>query len=92
MISLIKFLKFRLPKWKNEDYWRWCSSQRRDGWEWHHLLGRKYSDLFVVMIPSEVHKGIHSSKGYDKDGQWSFEELFLQSINNIARFIDEQTN
>lgn len=84
MIELIKFLKFRLPKWKSDKFWEWCSSQRRDGYEWHHLLGRKYSDLFVVQISKEQHTRIHT-QGY-KDGE--FEELFLQSLNHIMRYID----
>ena len=85
MIDLIKFLKFRLSKWNNKKYWEWCSSQRRNGYEWHHLLGRKYSDLFVVLIPKDQHTRIHTS-GY-KDGE--FEELFLEAITNIERYIDE---
>ena len=83
--SLIKFLKFRLPIWKCKKYWEWCCSQRRDGWEFHHLLGRKYSDLFIVQIPIKDHKKIHT-RGYNKD---EFEKLFTQSIKNIMRYIDE---
>jgi hypothetical protein len=62
------------------------SSKRRDGYEWHHLLGRKYSDLFVVNIPKEQHTRITNS-GY-KDGE--FETLFLQSIINIQEYINEK--
>ncbi len=83
--SLSKILKNRLPIWKNEEYWKWFSSQHRDGYEWHHLLGRKYSDLFVVQIPIEDHKRIHT-KGYNKD---EFFELFIQSLLNIIRYINE---
>lgn len=61
------------------------SSKRRDGYEWHHLLGRKYSDLFLVLIPAEQHKKIHT-KGYSED---EFETLFLQSIINLQRYIDD---
>lgn len=83
--DLAKALKFHLPTWKHKKFWQWCSSQRRDGYEWHHLVGRKYSDLFVVLIPADQHKRIHNS-GYQDD---EFEELFFQSINNIMRYIDE---
>jgi len=82
--DLEKFLKFRLPTWKNEAYWKWCSSQRRDGWEWHHLLGRKYYDIFVVMIKSEDHHRIHQGTGYKEN---EFEELFLQSLQNLTNYI-----
>ena len=86
MIDLQKFLKFRLPTWKDEDYWKWCSSQRREGYEWHHLLGRKYYDCLVVNIPAEQHKKIHST-GY-KEGE--FEELFLEAFQNLLTYIKEK--
>lgn len=85
--NLQKMLKFRLPTWKNEVYWDWCKSQRVDGREHHHLLGRKYYDCFIVNIPIEQHKRIHT-QGY-KGGE--FEELFLEAIQNLLRFIDEKT-
>ena len=87
LFKLVKMLKFRLAPWKNEDYWKWCSSQRRDGWEWHHLLGRKYSNLFVVMIPKIDHERIHHGSGY-LDGE--FETLFIESLINIMRYIDDK--
>ena len=86
MISISDtMLKFRLPTWKNDDYWKWCSSQRIDGYEWHHLLGRKYSDLFLVNIPKEVHHRIHHGTGYE-DGE--FETMFLESLINITKYIE----
>lgn len=86
LIDLEKFLKFRLPTWKSAKYWKWCSSQRTDGYEWHHLLGRKYYDCFVLSIPPETHHRIHHGTGY-KEGE--FEEMFLESIQNLLRYIDE---
>lgn len=86
-IDIKKFLKFRLGKWKNEDFWKWTSSQRREGWEWHHLVKRQHSDLFLVQIPSEQHKRIENS-GYNEG---EFEELFLISLLNIQKFIEEMS-
>jgi hypothetical protein len=59
-----------------------------DGYEWHHLLGRKYCDLFVVNIRKEVHDRIHHGKGY-QEGE--FEELFIESLTNIMRYIDDRS-
>jgi hypothetical protein len=87
MIDLKKFLKMQLWGWKNKEFWRWQSSQRIKGYEWHHLLKRQNSDLFVVNIPAEQHKRIEA-QGY-KDGE--FEELFIQAILNIEKFIDSKT-
>ena len=87
-VDLKKLLKFRLPKWKNKKYWEWQSSQRKEGYGWHHLIKRQNSDLFLVNIPKAQHERIEK-QGY-KDGE--FEELFVGSINNIQRFIDEKTN
>ena len=86
-MSLKKLLKFRLKKWKNKKYWLWQSSQRIEGHEWHHLLGKQYSDLFVVNIKTERHKRIHI-KGYEEG---EFEDLFIESITNIQNFIDEKS-
>ena len=86
-MSIKKLLKFRLKKWKNKEYWLWQSSQRIEGYEWHHLLPRQYSDLFVVNIPYEQHKRIHS-KGYEEG---EFEDLFIKAIENIQKFIDGNT-
>lgn len=87
MINLKKFLKMQLWKWKNKEYWEWQSSHRIVGHEWHHLLKRQNSDLFVVNIPVGLHKRIES-QGY-KEGE--FEELFIQAVLNIERFIDSKT-
>ena len=83
-MDLKPYLKFRLDKWKNEKYWKWQSSHRIEGYEWHHLLGRKYSDLFVVNIPKTDHDRIHNY-GYTEG---EFEDLFIESIKNIQKFID----
>lgn len=77
-----------MPTWRNKDYWKWCSSQRIIGFEWHHLLSRSRSDLFVVNIPKEVHDRIHHGSGYE-DGE--FETLFIESLTNIMRFIDDNS-
>lgn len=84
--NLSKMLKFRLPVWKNKEFWKWCSSQRRDSFEHHHLLGRRYSDLFIVHIPAIDHRRIHTT-GY-KEGE--FESLFIESLQNIMKFVDEK--
>ena len=80
-------LKFRLPTWKNEEYWKWCSSKRLDGYEWHHLLGRKYSDFLVVRIHFEQHKRIHA-KGYNEG---EFEDLLVQALMWAMEFINYKT-
>jgi hypothetical protein len=84
-----KMLKFRLPLWRNKKYWEWQSANRIDGYEWHHLLPRAITDLFVVNIPKEVHDRIHHGTGYE-DGEW--ETMFIESITNITKFIDWSTN
>ena len=88
-VDLKKFLKFRLKKWKNKEYWLWQSSHRVEGYEWHHLLGKQYTDLFVVNILKTDHDRIHSPGGGYKEGE--FEELFIESVNNIQKFIDDRT-
>ena len=87
-INLKKLLKIRLPKWENKKYWLEQSSKRVQGYEWHHLLGRKYSDLFVVNIPKEQHTRI-TNNGYKNEAE--FLDLFLESIVNIQKYIDEKT-
>lgn len=86
--NLQKFLKFRLPTWKNEEYWEWCSTKRLNGYEWHHLIGRKYCDFLLCRIPKEVHDRIHHGTGY-KDGE--FQELFAQSLMWLMEFINYKT-
>ena len=87
MIPLSKMLKFRLPTWKDEKYWKWCSSQRIDGYEWHHLLGRRYCDFLLVNIPKTQHDRIHHGTGYE-DGE--YETLFLACLINLMRYIKER--
>ena len=77
----------RLPKWKNKEFIEYVVSLKKEGEEMHHLILKQNSDLFLVNIKAETHKRIHLH-GYE-DGQ--FEELFLEAIKNIQRFIDEET-
>ncbi len=88
MLPLSKVLKFRLPTWKNQEYWDWCKAQRLHGYQWHHLLGRQYSDFFLVRIPTEVHDRIHHGTGY-KEGE--YDELFLQALHWLMLFINHKT-
>ena len=87
-INLSKMLKFRLPTWKNEEFWNWCKEQRIDGYEWHHLLGRKYCDFLLVRIPKEQHDRIHHGLGLE-DGE--FEELLIQAMIWLMEFINYKT-
>lgn len=87
MIILSKYASFRLTHWKGvgaDQYWEWCKSHRREGYEWHHLLKRQHGHLLVVQIPADVHKKIHSI-GYT-DGQ--YEDLFVQAIETLITYIE----
>ena len=85
MIDLKKFLKFRLtPKWKAEKYVNFVYELKKQGEETHHLTLKQNSDLFLVNIAAKRHSRIHTF-GYE-DGE--FETLFLESLENIQRFID----
>lgn len=93
MITLSKFVSYRLPRWNNDDaqkYWEFCKQGVRQGYEWHHLLKRQHGHLLVVHIPAVDHKRIHS-KGYN-DGE--YEDLFVQAIDNLLCYIRylQQTN
>ena len=85
MIDLKKFLKFRLtPKWKNKEYVSWVWEQKTQGQDVHHLTLKANSDLFLVNIAAKRHSRIHTF-GYEEG---EFEELFLEALKNIQRFID----
>lgn len=86
--DLKKFLKFRLPTWKNKEYWDWCNSKRIDGYEWHHLLERKYYDCLLVRIPKAQHDRIHHGTGYN-DGE--FQTLFIEAMMWLMEFINYKT-
>ncbi len=86
-MDLKKFLKFRLKKWKNKDFEAFVHSLKREGEETHHLILKQNSDLFLVNIPVEQHKRIHI-KGYEEG---EFEELFIEAIKNIQKYIDDRT-
>lgn len=83
-MNLKKFLKFRLPKWKNNDYVAFVFSLKQEGQELHHLILKQNSDLFLVNIPAEQHKKIHQL-GYEEN---EFETLFVEAVKNIQKFID----
>ena len=88
MIDLKKFLKMRLtPKWKNKEYVNFVYDLKKQGEETHHLTLKANSDLFLVNIAAKRHSRIHTF-GYE-DGE--FETLFLESLGNIMRFIEEKT-
>jgi len=87
MIDLKKFLKFRLPKWKNKEFIGWTFDNKKQGEEVHHLILKQNNDLFLVNIKANTHKKIHLH-GYD-DGQ--FEDLFIEALKNIQKYIDEKS-
>lgn len=84
MIDLKKLLKFRLPKWKDKNLIEFVVSLKKQGEETHHLILKQNSDLFLVNVPADVHSWIHL-RGYT-DGQ--FEDLFLESLKNLTKYID----
>ncbi len=84
MIDLKKFLKFRLPKYKNKDFVEFVVSLKVEGEETHHLTLKQNSDLFLVNIEWDRHSRIHI-KGYNEG---EFEELFLVALYNIQLYIN----